>query len=204
MVTTTVNDLDPRVTAGPELLNAIASAQASTLRSVLIYLCKDPSTASQIEQAMLVSNYEFQNQNTSTNTYPKKRKHDDKISRFARCVNCKDFDVVLNEKPGKEQACVYHDGILEIDADFFVDDDDVSADPYSIDVNTDWRVKEFPEGFKWNCCGQYGRKVKPCIRSRHSQTVVNYESGFNIWYLGKDGTYVTVDSRDPGDGSDET
>ncbi|KAF2498877.1 hypothetical protein BU16DRAFT_579910 [Lophium mytilinum] len=195
-----------KMAAGPELIDAISSAQVSTLRSVLFHLCKDSSTASKVEQVLLVSSNELQNDavKASMATNSKKRKHDDKISRFACCVNCKkDFDVVLNEKPGEEQACGYHDGSLEIDTDFFADDDEVAQDPYSIDVDTDWRVKEYPEGFQWSCCEQDGREAKPCVRCRHSQTVFNHESGGSLWYLGKDGTYTVDDNRNDGDGSDE-
>ncbi|KAK8024572.1 hypothetical protein PG993_012638 [Apiospora rasikravindrae] len=88
---------------------------------------------------------------------------DTALSRYEPCQNCKKvFDVTQNTK----KSCRYHDGELNIDEEVFPDDDDVQYRPDSIDVETDWRREEWPEGFIWDCCDQDCNN-KGCIVERH-------------------------------------
>ncbi|KAK7947065.1 uncharacterized protein PG986_011386 [Apiospora aurea] len=84
-------------------------------------------------------------------------------TRYEPCENCKQvFDVTKNTK----KSCRYHDGQLDLDPEAFPDDDQVEYDPHSIDVETDWRREECPEGFVWDCCDRDCRS-KGCIVERH-------------------------------------
>jgi hypothetical protein len=56
-------------------------------------------------------------------------------------------------------------GDLEVDADQFPDDDDIQAGE-EIDVNSDWRVDQFPDGFIWTCCEE-NAKGPPCVVQKH-------------------------------------
>ncbi|KAF2806761.1 uncharacterized protein BDZ99DRAFT_85047 [Mytilinidion resinicola] len=172
--TTNVLDLTTDNEIKPELLNAIESVKASTLRSVLMQLCqKSTICASNLEEIMLVPDPQLQSTTTngSATNGSKKRKLETKTSRYARCVQCKeDYDIVLNEQSGEEQSCRRHEGVLEMNEDAFPDDDDVQYYGHKIDVETDWRVDEFPEDFTWTCCGQHGKEAEPCLRSRHCKS----------------------------------
>lgn len=52
-----------------------------------------------------------------------------------------------------------------MDVEFFPDDDEIQAGEY-IDVNSDWRVDEFPDGFIWSCCEE-NAKGPPCVIQQH-------------------------------------
>lgn len=55
--------------------------------------------------------------------------------------------------------------MLEVDPDAFPDDDDIQSGEY-IDTEKDWRVKEFPHGFVWDCC-EATADEEPCVVGRH-------------------------------------
>ena len=52
-----------------------------------------------------------------------------------------------------------------MDLDYFPDDDDIQAG-VDIDVNSDWRVEEFPDGFVWSCCEET-TNGPPCVVQKH-------------------------------------
>ncbi|KAI1352686.1 hypothetical protein F5Y01DRAFT_87699 [Xylaria sp. FL0043] len=84
-------------------------------------------------------------------------------SRFEVCETCDEtYDVTLNHS----KACQTHEDILELDPDFFPDDDQVMYDLNSIDVETDWRRKTCPEGFVWQCCDE-PLNGEPCLIQKH-------------------------------------
>ena len=62
-------------------------------------------------------------------------------------------------------------GSLDVDPDFFSDDDDLQHGDGAdyIDWEKDWRFGEFPEGFTWTCCDQRGDEG-PCVVSKHVAT----------------------------------
>ncbi|KAI0201699.1 hypothetical protein F4808DRAFT_35293 [Astrocystis sublimbata] len=94
-----------------------------------------------------------------------KKSEDTPIARFERCKKCeKTYDVTLND----DTACMTHPGMLDIDPEVFPDDDDVQygIGP-DIDVYTDWRREEWPEGFIWSCCDE-DCNSKGCQVQRHT------------------------------------
>ncbi|KAF2806643.1 uncharacterized protein BDZ99DRAFT_523224 [Mytilinidion resinicola] len=186
-------DLTTERNLEPALLEAIGSAKASTLRQILIEVCmKSEVGSSLVREAMLVPGHVDTAANASSTT--KKRKLEKPVARFAHCVQCeKDFDVLLNEKQGQEQACQRHDGELELDEDAFPDDDDLN-DGHVLDVDTDWRVNVFPQHFTWSCCEQKGREAFGCVRSRHSRSHTGEGQG-TVYYRAKSGGYETEDHR---------
>lgn len=201
-------DLTTERTLEPALLQAISGATSATLRQILIEICmKSEICTSHVREAILVPVDLLKgtvNANIPANDIAKKRKLETVISRFANCVQCdEDFDILLNQKPGQEQACGRHEGTLasqssaqpaltqhpgelELDHDYFVDDDDVAYG--HIDVDTDWRREEFPEGFVWSCCELRGPDSEPCLRSRHSQSH-NGEGQGKVFRLASNGKY---------------
>lgn len=100
----------------PALLNAITLAKDTTLRRILIEVCmKSEVCTSHIRDAMLVPRELLKSTsiNDSTTAVTKKRKLETTVARFVHCAQCKkDFDVVLNEKSGQEQACARHEGTV--------------------------------------------------------------------------------------------
>ncbi|CAJ2514115.1 Uu.00g022340.m01.CDS01 [Anthostomella pinea] len=140
------------------LSQATDKANAEVLQSVLKSLCKaSEECRKEASKHLLLS--------TSTRT-AEKRKPDDSsakspstskkqkaeetlTSRYEKCITCKQvFDIEAND----DNACVTHEGYLEMDPECFPDDDQVTYEPSSIDPYTDWRRKEWPEGFIWQCC----------------------------------------------------
>ncbi|KAF2498878.1 hypothetical protein BU16DRAFT_308370 [Lophium mytilinum] len=205
MPSASVIDLTADAEIEPELLKAIESVKASTLRSIVIQLCKKSTIcASNFEELMLVPDSQLQNTTTneSTTNGSKKRKLETKTSRYARCVQCKDdYDIVLNGQPGEEQSCRRHSGVLEMNEDAFPDDDDIQYYGHQIDVETDWRVDEFPEDFTWTCCAQHGKEAEPCLRSRHRKLKTGEGPG-KIFRL-VDGDFSAGDSDSDGSESGE-
>ncbi|KAK8004810.1 hypothetical protein PG990_010847 [Apiospora arundinis] len=83
---------------------------------------------------------------------------------------------------------------LGIDDEVFPDDDDVAYHPDGIDVHTDWRREEWPEGFIWNCC-EKNCNNKGCIIQKHEAAVTLH---------GKNGkTIILLDDDDDDDDDDE-
>lgn len=56
--------------------------------------------------------------------------------------------------------------LLEIDPEYFPDDDEIQYHAHAIDVNTDWRRKTTPEGFRWQCCDE-PLNGEACLIQRH-------------------------------------
>lgn len=79
-----------------------------------------------------------------------------------------DTQVMLFPPQALHRDCLIQNaGDLEIIDEAFPDDDEVLY--HGIDIPGDWRVKEFPEGFEWSCCGG-NADAEGCRRSRHSTT----------------------------------
>lgn len=57
-------------------------------------------------------------------------------------------------------------GELTLDDEMFPDDDEVMYHSEGIDVHTDWRREEWPDGFIWDCCDKNCNN-KGCIVERH-------------------------------------
>ncbi|KAI8951813.1 hypothetical protein F4801DRAFT_543629 [Xylaria longipes] len=138
------------------LARAIDSADERTLRKVLRSMCQaSEACRKEARERMLVSRKrdiielsDSSDNNTKQNKRQKKVEVT-QVSRFEKCQTCDEtYDVTLNNNA----ACQKHTGELAIDPDVFPDDDDVQYDIGSIDVNTDWRREEWPEGFIWQCC----------------------------------------------------
>ncbi|KAI3316946.1 hypothetical protein HD806DRAFT_516159 [Xylariaceae sp. AK1471] len=156
------------------LTRAIDNADENTLRNVLKSMCwASEACRKEAMERMLVSRkHELIELSDSSDDdhgqrQDKKRKRVEvevaQISRYEKCATCKEtYDVTLNN----DEACRTHEGLLEIDPDVFPDDDDVAYDINSIDVHTDWRREEWPEGFIWQCCGE-PCNGKPCVVQRH-------------------------------------
>ena len=71
------------------------------------------------------------------------------VARYAMCTNCEqEFDVIENFS----EACIYHDGELEVNYDHerWYDWDEASYGRISE------MEEEHPEGFTWSCCEEDG------------------------------------------------
>ncbi|KAI1114749.1 hypothetical protein F5Y14DRAFT_413598 [Nemania sp. NC0429] len=153
------------------LTRAIDNADAGTLRTVLKSMCRDSETCrKEATQRLVVSRkheiIELSDSDDDAEGQDKKRKKKVKVMqepRFETCKTCdKTYDVTLNN----DTACQTHEDLLVIDAEYFPDDDQVMYEPHSIDVNTDWRRKAVPEGFRWQCCDE-SVNGEACVIQRH-------------------------------------
>ncbi|KAK6208282.1 hypothetical protein LQW54_006905 [Pestalotiopsis sp. IQ-011] len=103
-------------------------------------------------------------------------------SKFEKCVTCeKTFDVTSN----CNDACQTHDDILDVDLDYFPDDDEVQDG--AIEPYTDWRRKESPKGFIWQCC-ERNIDEKPCRIQRHfsaAKAKKAKDEGIDLYELAK-------------------
>ncbi|KAI0522207.1 hypothetical protein F5B22DRAFT_464451 [Xylaria bambusicola] len=96
-------------------------------------------------------------------TKRQKTAEDIQVPRFEKCETCsKTYDITLNN----DEACQTHEGWVEIDAEYFPDDDDIQYRPDSVNPETDWRREEWPEGFIWQCCEEPANGT-PCRIQRH-------------------------------------
>ncbi|KAI1420835.1 hypothetical protein F5Y12DRAFT_787957 [Xylaria sp. FL1777] len=159
-------------TSKDALVRAIDNADENTLRAVLKSMCQGSEVCrNEAINRMLVSRkHEIielsdSSDNDTQKKQNKKQKTVDVIleSRFEKCENCKKtYDVTLNN----DEACQTHKGTLDIDYEYFWEDDELQNDVYPVDPETDWRREEWPEGFTWTCCEAHG-DGKPCRIMRH-------------------------------------
>ncbi|KAI0195756.1 hypothetical protein EV127DRAFT_477475 [Xylaria flabelliformis] len=152
---------------------AIKNADEHTLRTVLKSMCEASEVCrKEAMDRMLVSRKrEIIELSDSSDDAPQKQNKNKKqkkvktaqISRFEKCETCdKTYDVTLNN----DEACQTHSDLLEIDPDFFPDDDEVYYHKEGIDPYTDWRRESCPEGFVWQCCDRTIDE-EPCEIQRH-------------------------------------
>ncbi|TGJ82860.1 hypothetical protein E0Z10_g5907 [Xylaria hypoxylon] len=154
------------------LLRAIDNADENTLRTVLKSMCQDSEVCRKEAIGRMVVSRKREvielsdSSDNDTQNKPNKKKKTVELtqkSRFEKCETCeKTYDVTLNNN----KACQTHDDLLEIDPDYFPDDDQVEYDIHSIDVETDWRREVVPEGFRWQCCDA-PLNGKPCLVQWH-------------------------------------
>lgn len=57
-------------------------------------------------------------------------------------------------------------GALNLNREAFEDDDEIAYHPESIDVMTDWRREDWPDGFIWDCCDE-NCENKGCVIQEH-------------------------------------
>lgn len=55
---------------------------------------------------------------------------------------------------------------IEIDEEYFPDDDEVARGCSGRDWARDWRFNDFPQGFVWQCCGRDPTE-QPCLIRKH-------------------------------------
>ncbi|KAI2639180.1 hypothetical protein GGS21DRAFT_416062 [Xylaria nigripes] len=155
------------------LARAIEIADDKTLRLILKSMCKESEACrEEAMKRMLVSRkHEIIELSDSSDDEEEKNRQGKKqkvveekpASRFAKCETCDaTYDVTLND----DEACQTHDDILEIEPEYFPDDDQVEYEPHTIDVETDYRRKICPEGFRWQCC-DVDINGRPCVIQRH-------------------------------------
>ncbi|KAK8876816.1 hypothetical protein PGQ11_001762 [Apiospora arundinis] len=179
------------------LEEAINKLDLPTLRSVFKDMCASSEEIRQQATERLIVTRSAAKKHAAADDDPqeasasnKKQKQGDEDtlqSRFEPCKNCKQvFDVTKNTPT----SCQFHDGALGIDDEVFPDDDDVAYHPDGIDVHTDWRREEWPEGFIWNCC-EKNCNNKGCIAQKHEAAVTLH---------GKNGkTIILLDDDDDDD-----
>ncbi|KAF3000412.1 hypothetical protein E8E14_002966 [Neopestalotiopsis sp. 37M] len=148
---------------------AIDKADLQALRSVLKSMCESSEACrTEAAQRLLLSVPTRRNKKRKSEHSPQGAETADKsskkaktVSRYEMCITCeKVFDITDN----REDSCQTHDDILEIDEEFFPDDDEIAygnVDPY-----TDWRRKDTPEGFIWQCCDRHIKET-PCVIQKH-------------------------------------
>ncbi|ROW08378.1 hypothetical protein VMCG_03094 [Cytospora schulzeri] len=149
------------------LFIAIGNTDEATLRNIIKSMCKE--SAECLEQAskrLLVPNPTAQKRKAkddpSSNKKSKKDQHEAVVPRYEVCETCnKSFDITTNN----DEACRTHEDELEVDPDYFPDDDEIQSGEH-IDVETDWRVDKFPDGFVWQCC-EASANGEPCVIQRH-------------------------------------
>ncbi|KAI1742019.1 hypothetical protein F4680DRAFT_53909 [Xylaria scruposa] len=156
------------------LARAIKNADENTLRKVLKSMCEASEACRKeaIDRMLVSRKRDIMELSDSSDDDTQKQKNKNKkqkkvkttqISRFEICETCdKTYDVTLNDNA----ACQTHWDMLEIDEEFFPDDDEVCYHAEGIDVNTDWRRETCPEGFVWQCCDGTLNEP-PCQIQRH-------------------------------------
>ncbi|KAI0436694.1 hypothetical protein F4803DRAFT_566649 [Xylaria telfairii] len=77
------------------------------------------------------------------------------------CIQCQS---PFYEEDNGDRKCKYHNGKLEVDyeGDAWADHDE---DCHGT-IDTDENRLEYPEGFRWSCCGKVGYR-SGCTRGRH-------------------------------------
>ncbi|THW03032.1 hypothetical protein D6D24_10743 [Aureobasidium pullulans] len=135
-----------------ELKYCFQNVSAERLRSLLDTICDvSDETRAIFEQELLT-----QEQSATL------RKTKPGQPRYLKCENCeKEFDVTENIK----DSCNYHEGELETNDDFWVDDDQYDHDP-SYPLESEYHRKTFPEGFIWDCCDEQ-LDAPGCIVQKH-------------------------------------
>ncbi|GAW16412.1 hypothetical protein ANO14919_058380 [Xylariales sp. No.14919] len=153
------------------LERAIDNADENILRTVLKSMCQNSETCRKEAMGRLVVSRKHEiielsdSDNEETQEKPKKKQRVEAIqSRYETCATCKKaYDVTLNN----DTACQTHEGLLDIDADYFPDDDEIQYGVGgSIDIETDWRREQCPEGFVWECCEER-LNGKACVIQSH-------------------------------------
>ncbi|KXT06309.1 hypothetical protein AC578_9194 [Pseudocercospora eumusae] len=141
-----VREVSSPIPTNTTLEDAITTAPEVRLRALLRDIVQRVPEAHAIAARTLLA---------STSTAGVKRK------AFEKCKNCgDDYNVSLNYKG----ACVYHEGVKELDnmGDFWADHDpNCHGDPGSFVDDPDME-----EGFVWSCCEQTGG-ADGCVISKH-------------------------------------
>ncbi|KAH8908893.1 hypothetical protein BR93DRAFT_966919 [Coniochaeta sp. PMI_546] len=90
-----------------------------------------------------------------------KRRMQNTVPRVQTCGNCSE---AFLERDNDGGSCWYHPGHLNVDYEA-----DVWTDWYDNDgdLDTEHNRREYPDGFKWDCCGGQGEGDKGCKRGRH-------------------------------------
>ncbi|EQB53914.1 hypothetical protein CGLO_06317 [Colletotrichum gloeosporioides Cg-14] len=80
---------------------------------------------------------------------------------LAICVECRE---AFDPNTSGPRDCFYHPGYLEVDdeGDFWADHDEDCHGK----IDTDEMREAFPDGFRWDCCGQTG-DAEGCHRGSH-------------------------------------
>ncbi|KAI4818574.1 hypothetical protein E4T44_06545 [Aureobasidium sp. EXF-8845] len=144
---------------------AIDHTTLSRLQSLLKNVCDASFEARALVEAQLIAEPTTtmtRNQELATDTGVKRQ-------RYAMCENCKEeFDTTNNT----EDDCQYHDGELEVDwdSDTWVDWDQRCHGT----IDTDF-FDEYPEGFRWECCGAVGNEDGCQIKPHEADTTYKPE-----------------------------
>ena len=87
---------------------------------------------------------------TKGTTSPAKKSRKRKSSNHVVCAHCDEvFDTEDNDD---DEACTYHDGMMEPDEDAFVDwDERCHGDIHSTEIK-----EAYPENYIWDCCDAAG------------------------------------------------
>ncbi|RYP39687.1 hypothetical protein DL767_002068 [Monosporascus sp. MG133] len=85
--------------------------------------------------------------------------------RYAKCVTWRQ---TIDDTKNRADAYHVHNGSLEVDGDYFADDD-ISRPGSTSHTKTDWRVEEFPDDLLWDCCDDphHPPNAPPCIVGEH-------------------------------------
>lgn len=79
---------------------------------------------------------------------------------------CRFVKYLLRSVVGADADTALALGELEMNEEFFGEEDDPAYDEECLDAETDWRRKEFPEAFTWQCCNEPS-DGKPCLIQKH-------------------------------------
>jgi len=101
-----------------------------------------------------------------------KRKSQLMGQRWEKCANCDDEFDVSTEREHDE--CNFHPGELNLDEASFVDWDEDTHGP----MDTPSNRREYPENFKWSCCGNDGLS-EGCVTGQHEIAVPQKKRRFS-------------------------
>ncbi|KAJ5747997.1 uncharacterized protein N7511_009693 [Penicillium nucicola] len=137
------------------LSRSINDLSETRLRAVLKSICAQNDEArKEAESQLLVATTD-----SGESTESKKRQR----SRYAFCETCKEeFDVTTNT----DESCRCHPEKCEPTEELYVDND-FAADEFGVD-NDDNRA-EFPEWFRFDCCGGNLRDDPGCELDYHKE-----------------------------------
>ncbi|EPS43917.1 hypothetical protein H072_2031 [Dactylellina haptotyla CBS 200.50] len=127
------------------LLDTIDAAPEHHVKLVLQTLCTDP-------KVVKLALEKFAKLKALEN--PKKRKAPcDVTPILPTCTQCKE---TFDESDNTTAACVWHPGNREVDFEAEVWDEVCNSDNEGFDFEDEQNVEEYPEGYRWDCCDEYG------------------------------------------------
>ncbi|KAJ3958837.1 hypothetical protein N0V92_004591 [Colletotrichum tropicale] len=146
--------------------NDISNLSLEHARAILHALCQERNTKAKVlDLARKLKHHETLRQ-AQASAKPARP--------LAICVECRE---AFDPNTSGPRDCFYHPGYLEVDdeGDFWADHDEDCHGK----IDTDEMREEFPDGFRWDCCGQTG-DAEGCHRGAHRSDQLVSKDGVSV------------------------